>query len=419
MEIKLYNKNAKLHPAKQIDALAKVVKEIGWRQPVVVNQKGVIIVGHGRWMVWEKHKELPEIWVIDDKGETIKGAPDKRPLTEAQEKMWRIADNQLNLMTGFDNGLLIEELKSLDLNMQQLTGIDLDILKDLQEDNFDAEAEYNKIKEPETKRGEVYELGEHRLLCGDATKEEDFKTLMAGKLADLIFTDPPYNVDYKSPGGLDYASTKFGGTGGKIFNDDKTDEECLEFYSDTLKNLHKFSKDSVTIYWWFANRNNAINRQAFEIGSWHMSQIIIWLKNSMVFSRGQDYHRCYEPCMVGWKKKKTHYKNKAISNLKDVFSLDKENLAELADVWYEHRDLTTAYVHPTQKPIRLAQRALRKNSQLGDVVVDAFGGSGSTLIGCEQMKRIAYLMEMDPKYCDVICKRYEQFSGKKVKKVKE
>lgn len=202
MEIKLYNKNSKLHPAKQIDALAKVVKEIGWRQPVVVNQKGVIIVGHGRWMVWENHKELPEIWVIDDKGETIKGGPDKRELTEAQEKMWRIADNQLNLMTGFDNALLIEELKTMDLNMQELTGIDLDILKDLQEDNFDADAEYNKITEPTTKRGDVYELGSHRLMCGDSTSEEDFKTLMAGNLADLIFTDPPYNVDYKSPGGL-------------------------------------------------------------------------------------------------------------------------------------------------------------------------------------------------------------------------
>lgn len=150
-----------------------------------------------------------------------------------------------------------------------------------------------------------------------------------------------------------------------------------------------------------------------------MSQIIIWLKNSMVFSRGQDYHRCYEPCMVGWKKKKAHFKNKEITNLKDVFSLDKENFAELADVWYEHRDLTTAYVHPTQKPIRLAQRALRKSSQRGGLIVDAFGGSGSTLIGCEQFNRHAYLMEMDPKYCDVICKRYEQFSGKKVKKVTE
>jgi site-specific DNA-methyltransferase (adenine-specific) len=254
-------------------------------------------------------------------------------------------------------------------------------------------------------------------MCGDSAKAEDVEKLMGGKKGRMIFTDPPYNVDYKSPGGLDYDSKKYGGSGGKIFNDKKTDKECLEFYIDILKNLFDYTTDDVTIYWWFANKNNWINREAFELGGWHMSQIIIWLKNSMVFSRGQDYHRQYEPCMVGWKKKKSHFKNKKINNLKDVFHLDYDDFSELMDVWYERRDVTQNYLHPTQKPLRLPERALKKNSERGDIVIDLFGGSGSTLMACEQMERKCYSMELDPKYVDVIIKRWEEHTSKKTKKL--
>jgi DNA modification methylase len=148
-----------------------------------------------------------------------------------------------------------------------------------------------------------------------------------------------------------------------------------------------------------------------------MSQIIIWLKENMIFSRGQDYHRMYEPCMVGWKDGHKHYRSSTIRNLKDVFNLDYpsfvEQFEELFDVWYQHRDNTAQYIHPTQKPVRLAERALRKNSEKGDIVLDAFGGSGSTLMACEQMGRSCYTIELDPKYCDAIVKRWEQFTGKK------
>ena len=236
---------------------------------------------------------------------------------------------------------------------------------------------------------------------------------MGGNKGRLVFTDPPYNVDYKSPAGLTYSSKKYGGNGGKIFNDNLSDKDCLEFYTDTLRNLHKHTTDDATIYWWFANKNNHINRAAFEEALWKLSQIIIWVKNSMVLARGQDYHRVYEPCMVGWKKKQVHYKDKNITNLQDVILLDKETFAEQLDVWYEKRDNTVNYVHPTQKPVRLSERALKRNSKSGDIVVDAFGGSGSTLIGCEQLGRKCYAMEIDPKYVEVIVKRWEQYSGKK------
>jgi DNA modification methylase len=285
--------------------------------------------------------------------------------------------------------------------------------KACEEDRFDSEEKYSKIKNPKTKRGDVYILGEHRLMCGSSTEEKDFEKLMDGEQGRLVFTDPPYNVNYKSPAGLTYSSKKYGGSGGKIFNDNLSDKECLAFYTDTLKNLHKHTTDDATIYWWFANINNHINRAAFEEASWKLSQIIIWVKNSIVLSRGQDYHRVYEPCMVGWKAKSNHYKDKNVTKYRDVMLLDKETFAEQLDAWYEKRDNTVNYVHPTQKPVRLAERALKRNSKSGDIVIDAFGGSGSTVIGCEQLGRRCYCMELDAKYCDAIVNRWEAFSGRK------
>jgi DNA modification methylase len=144
-----------------------------------------------------------------------------------------------------------------------------------------------------------------------------------------------------------------------------------------------------------------------------MSQIIIWVKNSIVLSRGQDYHRVYEPCMVGWKAKSNHYKYKSVTKYQDVMMLDKETFAEQPDEWYEKSDNTANYVHATQKPVRLAERALKRNSKSGDIAIDAFGGSGSTLIACEQLGRKCFCMELDPKYCDVIVKRWEKLTDKK------
>ncbi len=403
--MKPYAKNAKKHPTKQIKQIAESIKTFGFNQPLVMDINKVIIVGHGRYEA-AKYLELSEVpCVVVD-------------LSEEDAKAYRLADNKLN-ESDWDMELVIEELRGLDTSKVDITGFNADLLIQIKEDEFDAEDEYNKIVEPVAKEGDIYELGEHRLMCGDSTKRSDVEKLMEGKKARLIFTDPPYNVDYKSPGGLDYSSTKFGGTGGKIFNDDKTDEECLEFYTDVLDNLYKFSTDDVTLYWWFANKNNHINRQAFDNADWHMSQIIIWLKNSMVFSRGQDYHRQYEPCMMGWKNKKTHYKNKEITTYKDVFNLDFDDYNEMLDVWYEKRDVTQKYVHPTQKPLRLAERALKKNSEKGDIVIDLFGGSGSTLMACDQTGRVCRSMELDPKYVDVIIKRYESYTGKKARKCEQ
>ena len=237
----------------------------------------------------------------------------------------------------------------------------------------------------------------------------------------LIWTDPPYSVDYESTGGTDrynplqkkegrsYHSTAFGGTGGHIFNDDKSPEEALDFYKASLKQLYDFTSDDVTIYWWFASRMTDANMRAMAENRWHFSQIIVWLKNSPIFSPGQLYHRIYEPCIVAWKEGKKHYQDMTFSSYTELWTLEQKTFADHLDLIYAKRDPTTKYIHPTQKPVRLAERALKRSSEKGDIVIDAFAGSGSLLIACEQLERKARLLELDPKYADAIVTRWCQY----------
>ncbi len=372
--------------------------------PIIINRNNTVIGGHFRLRILQR-KDIQEVDV----------RVPNRLLSESEEKELNL---RLNKNQGSWNFEMLRDFGQdmlLDVGFESM---DMDkIFPEVKEDDFDAQKEYEVINEPVAKQGDIYQLGSHRLMCGDSREPADVALLMRHKLARLIFTDPPYNVDYKSPCGLDYASKKFGGTGGRIFNDNLSDADCLRFYIKALTNLYNFSTDDCSIYWWFANKNEWINRLAFFRSKWHKSQTIIWLKNGPVFSPGQDYHRIYEPCMFGWKKGMAHYKNKRIGNLRDVFNLDFIDFEEMLDVWYQKRDVTSRYVHPTQKPVRLSERAIKKNSERGDILLDLFGGSGSTLMGCEQLDRIAYVMELDPKYVDVIIKRWELFTGKKAEKL--
>ncbi len=405
-ELKPTEYNPRKWDKKAISDLTESIKKFGIVDPIIANsavsRKNIVIGGHFRLKVAKdlKYKSVPVVYIE---------IPDIKKEKELNLRLNKnLGDWDFDLLAQIEKEILLD----VGFGSEEIDRI---FSTETSEDDFDTEKEYEKIKKPKTKEGYSYELGEHRLICGDSSKPEDMKKLVKGKKAEMVFTDPPYNVDYRSPGGLSYNSKKFGGSGGKIFNDDKSDAECLKFYTEVLKNIYDFTVDSATIYWWFANRNNWINRAAFNNSGWHMSQIVIWLKNSFVFSRGQDYHRCYEPCMMGWKNKKTHYKNKEITNLKDVFNLDFSDFNEMLDVWYEKRDNTLKYEHPTQKPVRLAERALKKNSRNGGIILDVFGGSGSTMIACEQLGRKCYMMELDPKFCDVIVKRWESFTGRKTK----
>ena len=234
-EITPYQKNAKVHPDKQIRQIARSIKEFGFNQPIVLDKSKTIIVGHGRFLAAQQLglKEVPVMIVSK--------------LSANKVKAYRLADNKLN-ESDWDNSLVIQELKELESEGLDITitGFDKDFLQGLYEDEFNAQEEYDKIKEPKTKFGDLFQLGTHHLFCGNSENEQDYQTLMGGVPADLIFTDPPYSVDYVSTAGLTYKSKKFGGSGGKIFNDNKSDSEALRFYTNTLNNLHKFSKDTVT-----------------------------------------------------------------------------------------------------------------------------------------------------------------------------
>jgi len=388
---------------RQADDLKVSIEKFGIVDPIIVNshegRENIIIGGHQRVKIAQilGFTEVPVFYLnLDEEKE--------RELNLRLNKSGGEWDNAM--LTGFEP----EMLK------------DVGFTKDELESRFDVKIEedgQDKLEPEEStniKKGDLFKLGEHRLLCGDATDYEDFNKLFDGKKARLIFTDPPYMVDYKSQSNLTYDSNKYGGSK-KIFNDNLKEADALNFYKDVLENLKHFTTDDVTIFWWFANNKNHINRQAWIDTDWSMSQIIIWIKNGMVFGRGQLYHRKYEPCMVGWKKGRKHFRNKHINNLDDVINLDFDDYVEMMDVWYESRGDINKYVHPTQKPVKLPERALKKSSQAGDIVIDCFGGSGSTLMACEQLGRRCYMMELDPNYCAVIIKRWEKFTGELAEKI--
>lgn len=403
-DVKPYFKNAKEHKEKQIKQVAASIKEFGFNQPLVVDKDGVLIVGHGRYLAAQA-LGLQTVPVLEV------------DLDHERASAYRLADNKLN-ESPWDMEIVIGELKELSEQMLDLTGFDENLILETKEDKPDLGA----IGVPKTVLGDIYQLGPHKIICGDSTKAETYQKLLGDERARLVFTDPPYSIDYhsvdkksqtrgKSSGkGDSYESTRFGGTGGRIINDDKTPEEALQFYRDILTQLHAFSTDDSNIYWWFASRLTDINMQAMKETGWHCSQTIIWLKNSMIFSPGQKFHRIYEPCLMGWKQGQTSYQNRVFSAYTELWTTgDQKSFADHLDVWYAKRDNTNQYIHPTQKPVQLSERAIKRSSEVNDIVLDAFGGSGSTLIGVDQLGRRARLIELDPKYVDAIVGRWCKF----------
>ena len=229
----------------------------------------------------------------------------------------------------------------------------------------------------------------------------------------MVFTDPPYNVNYNYAKYVDGRKMKWK----KIFNDNKTSEQYYQFLLDTFKNIYDFTKKEMSFYLCHATKTQWENWAAFKDAGFHFSQTIIWLKERFILGLGQDWHRIYEPILFGWKERNVHYKNKGLTKESEFWNLGKTDFEEELDLWYLNRDKAKVYEHPTQKPVRLPERAIKKNCPINGVVLDAFGGSGSTLIACEQLKRKAYLIEIDPKYCEVIINRYEKYTGNKAIKL--
>lgn len=392
-DIQPYSQNAKKHPKKQIKQIANSIKKFGMNQPILVDKNGVIIVGHGRYFACKLIDFEPEIRVLD--------------LTDEQANAYRLADNKLN-ESEWDMKLVIPELKLLSPELFDLTGFDKDLL-------IEPDAQDDVVPEtpskPKTKVGDLYQLGSHRLLCGDCTEEKQVEKLMQGEKADLIFTDPPYNVDYQ---GMQNSKQW-----DKIENDSMSPEAFKEFLIKVFKNYYDISKAEAAIYICHADKSHKEFRDAFEAVGYLWRATIIWVKNSPAFNFAQ-YKYSHEPIFYCFKKDQTvkwlgdnrnktvweaEWDDKKIINwFKKTIKLDKEQAK--TTIWEAKKEQGD---HPTIKPVELITKALRNSSETEDLIVDFFGGSGSTLIASEKFKRICYTMELQPVYTDVIVQRYVDY----------
>lgn len=417
-DLKPYEKNAKKHDKAQIDNVAESIKQFGMVQPIVVDKDNVVIIGHCRLEACKKlkYKEVPCVKADE--------------LSEEQVTKLRLLDNKLN-ESEWDFDLLGEELFELDLSDFELDwGLPElgEEEKEVEEDDFDC----TPPEQPKAKLGDIYQLGNHRLMCGDSTKEEDVAKLMDGKLADLVVTDPPYNVEYDGNKNPNTQNDFNCGENRKIQNDKMQDGDFTIFLIRAFSNMNENIKDGGSFYIWHADSEGANFRNACNEVGWKVRQCLIWVKNRIMMGR-QDYQWKHEPCLYGWKDGAGHYfiddrtettviEDKGI----DLKKLKKEEMLKLLQDIYSDKISTSIIhedrpsrsdLHPTMKPIKLLARLIKNSSKKEESVLDLFGGSGSTLIACEQLGRRCYMMELDPKYVDVIINRWEQFTGKKAEKL--
>ncbi|EGL48935.1 DNA modification methylase [Streptococcus dysgalactiae] len=363
-----------------VGPVAESIKEFGFKVPIVIDKNGEIVNGHTRYKAAKKlGLETVPVIVADD-------------LSEEQIKAFRLADNKVGEIAVWDLDLLNEELNDiLDLDMSAFGFDVLDNLDDLIEDEKDLDEFTEAVPdEPKSKLGDIYQLGSHKLMCGDSTNEADVKKLMNGEMADLLLTDPPYNVAYEG-------KTKDSLT---IKNDSMDNDSFRQFLVNAFSSANEVMKPGAVFYIWHADSEGYNFRGAcFDIG-WTVRQCLIWNKNSMVLGR-QDYHWKHEPCLYGWKDGAGHL---WASDRKQTTVIDYEKPQRNG-------------VHPTMKPVGLFDYQIKNNTKGSDIVLDLFGGSGTTLIACESNGRHARLMEYDPKYVDVIINRWEGLTGDKAIKL--
>lgn len=371
-----YEKNAKIHTDKQVKDICTSIRRFGWQQDTVITSDNVLVIGHGRRLAALKLGcEMPYHRIDKEADE----------LTEEDIRELRIADNQTNAETGFDTSLLECDLQGLDFE-----GFDFDFDVDAGGGATEFDIVEDEAPEPPeapiAKRGDIWKLGRHRLMCGDSTIINDVEMLMDGNQADLFLTDPPYNVDYEG-------STK---DHLKIENDKQTDENFRQFLADAFSNANMVMKAGAVFYIWHSDSEGYNFRGACRDCGWTVRQCLIWNKNAMVMGR-QDYQWKHEPCLYGWKDGAGH-------------------------LWASDRKQTTVIdynkplkndIHPTMKPVGLFDYQIKNNTKGGDIVLDLFGGSGTSVIACEQDGRTCYTMELDPRYVDAIIKRWENLTGEK------
>ena len=376
-----YAQNARTHTDAQIDQIANSIRKFGWTNPILVDSNNGVIAGHGRVLAARK-LGLTRVPVIA-----------LAHLTLDQKRAYILADNQLALNAGWDKELLALELGELkdagfELELIGFSGDELQSLTDKESAGLtDEDAVPEAPVEPKTKPGDVYVLGNHRLLCGDSTVLANVEKVLDGALADMVFTDPPYNVNYANT-----AKDKMRGKNRAILNDD-LGEGFEKFLYDACVNILTVCKGAI--YVCMSSSELHTLQKAFVEAGGKWSTFVIWAKNTFTLGRA-DYQRQYEPILYGWKQGIDHFWCGA-RNQGDVWFVNKPRVNDL---------------HPTMKPVELVERAVQNSSKSRDIVLDCFGGSGTTMIACEKSGRQARLIELDPKYCDVIVKRWEEFTGK-------
>jgi DNA modification methylase len=380
-----YARNARTHSDEQVAQIAASIAEFGWTNPILAGSDGILIAGHARLLAARKlgMAEVPVI-VLDN-------------LTETKRRALVLADNQLALNAGWNEEMLRVELESIrddgfDLGIIGFSDDELaDLLQDLEEvqaGNTDDDAVPEAPEAATAVAGDLWTLGEHRLLCGDATQLESIEKVLAGGLADMVFCDPPYNVNY----GATMKDKLRGKTNRKIANDN-LGADFERFLYDACVNILAVTKGAVYICM-SSSELHTLEKSFREAGG-HWSTFVIWAKNTFTMGRS-DYQRQYEPILYGWKEGTDHFWCGA---------------RDQGDVWFVKKPVAND-LHPTMKPVELVERAVRNSSKGRDTVLDPFGGSGTTLIACEKAGRQARLIELEPKYCDVIIRRWQDFTGR-------
>jgi DNA modification methylase len=382
-KLRPYERNPRTHSDEQVDQIAASMVEFGWTNPVLVDEQGGILAGHGRLLAARK-LELTEVPVIRFEH-----------LSEAQKRAYILADNQIALQAGWDDALLAEELAWLrderfDLDLVGFDATELERLLAIADGEAASDEAEDEVPEPPedpvSKPGDLWILGNHRLLCGDATVLTDVERVLGGQLADMTFCDPPYNVDYaNSP------KDKLRGKHRPILNDN-LGGGFEAFLYDACVNMLSVTKGACYICMSSSELDSL--QRAFRAAGGKWSTFVIWAKNTFTLGRA-DYQRQYEPILYGWKEGSDHYWCGA---------------RDQGDVWFFDKPVKND-LHPTMKPVALVERAIRNSSKGRDIVLDPFGGSGSTLIACEKTGRQARLIELDPKYVDTIILRWQEFSG--------
>lgn len=392
------------------DKLKESIKRFGLVDPIIVNsapkRKNIIIGGHFRWSVAKEMglKEVPVVYL---------NIPDIKK------------EKELNLRLNRNTGEWdFELLKSWDMEMLLDVGFDdndlsaiWDDMLETEDDNFDLEKELQKIKHPQTKPGDIYQLGNHRLVCGDSTQEEAVKKLLGKNGISMIYTDPPYNISLDYDKGIG----KKKGYGGKT-NDTKTDKDYKLFLEKTLANALRFALPDCHIFYFCDEKYIGLLQNLFSEQSLVNKRVCLWLKNNQNPTPQIAFNKVYEPCVYATRGKP--YLSPALKNLNEVMNKEVgsgnrmlDDITDLFNIWLAKRLPGNEYEHPTEKPPTLHEKAIRRCTKPGDTILDLFGGSGSTLIACEQLKRRAFLIETEPIFCDLIKKRYEILTGQKAKKL--